>query len=125
MTRKVTRTASVPLQANTYAVDPSLVGRRVELRYDPEDLTRIDVYFEGKPAGLAVPFVIRRHVHPAVPQAKRPEPEPSGVDYLGLVASAHEEAAGTGTKIDFSQLQMFELEEAEELTEEALSGEAL
>ncbi len=106
VTRKVTRTATVPLEGNSYGVDPSLVGRRVELRYDPEDLSRIDVYIEGKPAGVATPFVIGRHTHRAVPQAKRPEPKPTGIDYLGLVAAAHEEAAGTGS-IDFSQLQMF------------------
>jgi len=106
VTRKVTRTATVPLEGNSYGVDPSLVGRRVELRYDPEDLSRIDVYIEGRPAGVATPFVIGRHTHRAVPQAKRPEPKPTGIDYLGMVASAHEEAAGTGS-IDFSQLQMF------------------
>ena len=39
VTRRVTRTATVPLEGNAYAVDPALVGRRVELRYDPEDLT--------------------------------------------------------------------------------------
>jgi len=33
--RRVTRTATVPLEGNAYAVDPALVGRRVELRYDP------------------------------------------------------------------------------------------
>ena len=94
--------------------DPSLVGRRVELRYDPEDLTRIDVYLEGRPAGVATPFVTRRHVHPSVPQAARPEPEQTGIDYLGLVAAAHEEAAGTGQKVDFAQLQIFEGENEEE-----------
>lgn len=107
VTRRVTRTATVPLEGNSYGVDPALVGRRVELRYDPEDLTRIDVYLDGRPAGVATPFVTRRHVHPAVPQAARPEPAATGVDYLGLVAAAHEEAAGTGSKIDFSQLGMF------------------
>jgi hypothetical protein len=35
VTRKVTRTATVPLEGNSYAVDPALTGRRVELRYDP------------------------------------------------------------------------------------------
>ena len=40
VTRRVTRTATVPLEGNAYAVDPALAGRRVELRYDPEDLTR-------------------------------------------------------------------------------------
>ena len=107
VTRKVTRTATVPLEGNSYAVDPALTGRRVELRYDPEDLSRIDVYLDGRPAGAAVPFVTRRHVHRAVPQAARPEPAPTGIDYLGLVAAAHEEDAGTGAKIDFAQLAMF------------------
>jgi putative transposase len=107
VTRKVTRTATVPLEGNTYGVDPALVARRVELRYDPEDLTRIDVYLDGRPAGVATPFVTRRHVHPAVPQAARPEPEATGIDYLGLVAAAHDEEAGTGAKIDFSQLPLF------------------
>jgi len=106
VTRKVTRTATVPLEGNSYAVDPALTGRRVELRYDPEDLTRIDVFLDGRPAGTATPFITRRHVHRAVPQAARPEPAPTGVDYLGLVAAAHDEEAGTGAKIDFAQLGM-------------------
>ena len=104
VTRRVTRTATVPLEGNAYAVDPALTGRRVELRYDPEDLTRIEVFLDGKPAGAATPFVTRRHVHRAVPQAARPDPAPTGIDYLGLVAAAHEEAAGTGAKIDFTAL---------------------
>jgi putative transposase len=104
VTRRVTRTATVPLEGNSYAVDPALTGRRVELRYDPEDLTRIDVWLDGKPAGAAVPFVTRRHVHRAVSQAARPEPAATGIDYLGLVAAAHDDEAGTGAKIDFTRL---------------------
>ena len=42
-------------------------------------------------------------MHRAVPQAARPEPDPTGIDYLGMVAAAHEEAAGTGAKIDFTR----------------------
>lgn len=104
VTRKVTRTATVPLEGNAYGVDPSLVGHRVELRYDPEDLTVIEVFLDGTPAGMARPFLTTRHVHRAVPQAARPDPTPTGIDYLGLVAAAHEQAAGTGAKIDFTQL---------------------
>jgi len=106
VTRKVTRTATVPLEGNAYAVDPALTGRRVELRYDPEDLSRLDVFLDGKPAGAAVPFVTRRHVHRAVPQATRPEPAATGIDYLGLVAAAHDNEAGTGATIDFARLAM-------------------
>ena len=69
MTRRVTRVATVPLEGNSYSVDPALTGRRVELRYDPEDLSRIEVFLDGQPAGAAVPFVIGRHVHRAVAPA--------------------------------------------------------
>jgi putative transposase len=90
--RRVTPTAAVSLAGNRYSVDPALVGRRVELRFDPEDLTRLDVYWEGRPAGQAVPFIIGRHVHRQVPQAQPPAPAPAtGVDYLGLVLAAHDE----------------------------------
>jgi putative transposase len=109
-TRKVTRTATVPLEGNSYSVDPALVGRRVELRFEPEELAKIEVYLDGKPAGVATPFVTSRHTHRAVPQAARPEPAETGIDYLGLVAAAHEEEAGIG-KIDFAQLAMFPVEE--------------
>jgi hypothetical protein len=50
---------------------------------------------DGRPAGAAVPFTVRRHVHRAVPQAARPEPAATGIDYLGLVAAAHDEEART------------------------------
>jgi len=99
LSRRVTKTATVSVLANRYAVDPALVGRYVELRFDPEDMSVIDVFYERVPVGQAVPFVIGRHVHPAVPQAKAPEPqrdEGPGIDYLGLVKLAEEQAQGGG-----------------------------
>jgi putative transposase len=99
MVRRVTKTATISLLANRYQVDPALIGRTVELRFDPEDLTRIDVFDRGVDAGVAIPFVIGRHVHPAVPQAAPPrpvDPEP-GIDYMGLVAAAHAETLGEGS----------------------------
>jgi putative transposase len=102
-TRRVTRTATVSLEGNTYSVNPALVGRRVELRYQPEDLSTIEVYLDGRPAGVAIPFVIGRHVAKAVSQAARPDPAAdTGIDYLGLVAAAHEaEVVGS---ISFAQI---------------------
>lgn len=91
VSRVVTRTASVSLAGNRYSVEPALVGRRVELRFDPEDLARIEVWHERRSFGAAVPFVIGRHVHRQVPQAApAPSPEPTGVDYLGLIEAAHD-----------------------------------
>ncbi len=92
--RRVTRTASVSLAGNNYKVDDALALRQVELRFDPEDLSRLEVYWEGRPMGHAVPFILGRHVHRQVPQAMPPTPsasaQPTGVDYLGLVLAAHE-----------------------------------
>jgi len=90
--RRVTSTASVSLAGNRYAVDPSLIGRRIELRFDPEDLTHLDVFCEGRPVGQAIPFIVGRHVHRQVPQAAPPTPAAStGIDYLGLVVAAYED----------------------------------
>jgi putative transposase len=90
--RRVSRTASVALAGQHYAVDPALVDCQVELRFDPNDLTRLEVYYEGRPFGGAAPFVIGRHVHRQVLPAPPPAAaEPTGVDYLGLVLAAHEE----------------------------------
>jgi putative transposase len=107
LSRRVTKTATVSLFANRYGVDPGLIGRYVELHFDPEDLAVIDVICEGQPAGRAVPFVIGRHVHKAVPQAMpehHDEPAP-GVDYLGLVRLAEEQAQGAG-QIAYRELQL-------------------
>ena len=100
VTRRVTKTATISLFANRYQVPAHLVGRAVEVRFDPEDLSQVDVYDNGALAGPAAPFVIGRHVHPAVPQAAPAPPEADagpGVDYLGLVAAAHVEAMGEGS----------------------------
>ena len=85
--RVVTKTASVSLFSNHYEVDPALVGAKVELVFDPFDLTEIEVRYQGRAMGRAVPRHIGRHVHPAARPEAAPEPKPSGIDYLGLVAA--------------------------------------
>ena len=89
-TRLVTKTATVSLLGNRYEVDQALVGRRVELRFDPYDLEVIEVHYAGRPCGHAVPHVIGRHVHPHAEEADE-EPRPvSGIDYLRLIETEHE-----------------------------------
>lgn len=90
--RRVATTATVSLVGNRYSVEPALVGRRVELRYDPEDMSVISVWCGGLAAGVATPFVLSQHTHPAVPQAARPPAPATGIDYLGMVLASHNEA---------------------------------
>ncbi|HEX6548637.1 MAG TPA: DDE-type integrase/transposase/recombinase [Candidatus Dormibacteraeota bacterium] len=108
--RKVSRTATVSLLGNRYQVDAALLGRQVELRYDPEDMSRITVHFQGRSAGQATPFHISHHVHPQVPQALPAAVEATGVDYLGMILSAHEDATREG--IAYRQLDLSRPEDA-------------
>ena len=107
LVRRVQKTATVSLLSNRYQVDPVLVGRNVELRFDPENLSKIEVYLNGLSVGEAVPFVIGRHVHPAVPQAA-PAPaaeDGPGIDYLALVEKAQRESLGEGS-ISYRELPL-------------------
>lgn len=87
--RAVTKTATISLHGNIYEVDAALVGRRVELVFDPFDLAEVSVRHAGQDMGTALPQVIGAHVHPA---AKPPAPAPApatGIDYLNLVRARH------------------------------------
>jgi putative transposase len=102
--RTVRKTATVSLHGSTYQVDPSLAGRKVELVFDPFDLTGIDVRWQGRPAGQAVPHVIGRHAHPkARPEQPVPAAPATGIDYMGLVDAAHDTRLA-GAAISFAGL---------------------
>jgi putative transposase len=89
--RTVSKTAVVSLHGNRYQVDPLLVGRRVELVFDPFDLTTLQVRADGADAGRALPHQITRHAHPKARPETPPQPPPptTGIDYLALVDLAH------------------------------------
>jgi len=89
-TRLVAKTATVSLHGNTYEVDSALVGRRVELVFDPFDLSDLQVRYQGRPMGAALGHQIGRHVHPGVKPEPSPNPAPpTGIDYLALVRDRH------------------------------------
>jgi putative transposase len=102
--RTVRKTATVALHGNTYQVDPSLTGRKVELIFDPFDLTVIEVRWQGRAAGQAVPHVIGRHAHPkARPEQPAPPAPVTGIDYMGLLDAAHDTRLA-GAAISFAGL---------------------
>jgi putative transposase len=105
--RRVAKTATVSLHGNRYQVEPELVGHKVELVFDPFDLTFLRVRLDGKDAGTAQPFQINRHSHPkARPESPAPAEEEmrvtTGIDYLHLVDTAH--SNHLGGKINYAGL---------------------
>jgi putative transposase len=92
--RVVAKTATIKLFGGVYETDPALAGRRVECVFDPFDLTRVEIRWNGKPYGLATPHQVTRHSHAkAKPEAPAAPPPATGIDYLGIIAAEHEQAA--------------------------------
>ena len=92
------------LHGNVYQVDPVLVGRAVELVFDPFDLADVEIRYRERSYGAATVFRIGRHSHPkARPEQIDPVPPPtSGIDYLRLINTAHD--AQLGERVNYSAL---------------------
>lgn len=103
--RTVRKTATVSLHSNTYEVDPALVGRRVELVFSPFAMNAIEVRYQDKSFGAAIPHVIRRHTHPKAKPETPPAPAPrTGIDYLRLVGEDHHAQFRTDQRINYHAL---------------------
>jgi putative transposase len=102
--RTVTRTATVSLHNNVYQVDPVLAGRKIELVFDPFDLSDVEVRHHDRSYGLATPFRIGRHAHPKArpEQPGTPAAPATGIDYLRLVDAAHD--AVLAQKVNYAAL---------------------
>jgi putative transposase len=84
--RKVRKTATVSFKGNRYTVPAYLRAKRVELRYDPFDLTRIEVWYNDTFLDLAEPEEILTTNDPDVDLDPVPKPSvDSGLDYLALL----------------------------------------
>lgn len=104
--RTVTRTATVSLHGNTFQVDAVLVGRKVELVFSPFDLETVEVRYQNKSHGKAIPHNITRHVHPKARAevAETPTPAATGIDYLTLTAQTHHEQIRADRRIGYDAL---------------------
>jgi putative transposase len=89
--RKVTKTATFSFKRNRYRVADYLRGRTVELRYDPFDLSRIEVWFQDTFLQIAELDRLVTTVHPDVTPDPLPVvPPDTGLDYLALLRTERE-----------------------------------
>jgi putative transposase len=90
--RQVTKTATVSFQGNRYRVPDYLRGRTVELRYDPFDLSRLELWFQDTFLQPVQPDHLVNPVHPEVKPDPSPPPPPAntGLDYLALLRAEHD-----------------------------------
>lgn len=89
-TRKADKTGCISLFGNTYEIAAHLARERITLRYDPYDLSEIQVYLNGERQANAIPVRLQRQRHRAVEPAQPPAPA-TGLNYLALAKKAHQE----------------------------------
>ena len=107
--RKVRRNATISLQNNIYQVDPALAGQTIELRFDPFDLSHVDLYLETRHLGTATVTVQNRQRHLKVERLATDPPDPpkpqSSLDFLAALRQEYhdqqQQALGT---LHFSHL---------------------
>lgn len=104
--RTVAKTATVSINKNRYEVDAHLVGRKVSLRFDPFDLSSIEVFFRGESFGQAKPHVLRSHTHTAAKKPVEEDRPKTGIDYLACLRDEHE--ASLYRQISYSEIEMEE-----------------
>jgi putative transposase len=96
--RKVQRDATIALQGNRYQVEPQWVGRTLELRFDPFDLSQMELYLDGQALGLATVLTQTRQRHLAVARAvtdpPEPPPVPASLDFLAALRAEHQVQQG-------------------------------
>jgi len=94
-TRKVRKDGCIELQGNTYQVDPTFAGRKLELRFDPFNLAHIELFFGGNSFGLATVIQQGREKHIAVERLATQAPQPpkpkSALDYLAALRAEYQE----------------------------------
>jgi putative transposase len=84
-TRSVDKASCVKLDGNVYEVDATLATKRIQLRYDPFDLTAVQVWWEDKRYSDAKPIELsrKRKKKPDEP-APQPQEQEESLSFLQL-----------------------------------------
>jgi len=103
-TRTVDKTGCIRLDGNTYEVDLELCKKRVQLRYDPFDLTTIQVWYDGaRYADATVVDLSRPYDRRVTPEPTALTVEPDGqVAFLDL-AEQKRQAQWTNEEISYAK----------------------
>ena len=70
-----------------YPVGATLARRQIEVRYDPENLVEIEIWYEGRMAERVTPFVVGRHRRVHIEVTPRVPVVPTG-DWLAHLVEA-------------------------------------
>ena len=101
-TRSVSKTGILAIDTNLYEVDPFLCGKKVDVLFDPYDLSSgIQVFFDGWQYADAIPAKLHRHSKKGFDREHVEGPSPTGLNFLEQLA---QEELSQKQSINFSAL---------------------
>jgi putative transposase len=81
--RLVRRDSTFMLRGQFYEAPPQFTGQTIEVRFDPLDLSQVEIYWEGEAQALARP--VDAVVNAQLPSRKpvpAPAPQPTGINFV-------------------------------------------
>src|ERR1700747_2571862 len=86
LNRVVRRDSTFMLRGRFYEVPPQFAGQTIEVRFDPLDLSQVEIYFAGEAQAVARP--VDAVINARLPSRKAlpaPAPEPTGINFVELL----------------------------------------
>jgi putative transposase len=92
--RLVRRDSTFKLRGQFYEAPPHLEGETMEVRFDPLDLSQVEIYFRGEAQGMARPVdaVVNAQL-PSIKSVAVPSPEPTGINFVELLEQKHRQVS--------------------------------
>ena len=90
--RLVRRDSTFRLRRQFYEAPAHLVGQTIEVRFDPLDLSQVEIYFQGQLQGMARPVdAVLNAKLPSSKSTPAPAPEPTGINFVELLQKKKDE----------------------------------
>jgi transposase InsO family protein len=92
--RLVRRDSTFLLDGRFYEAPPPLHGETIEVRFDPLDLSQVEIYFQGEAQGVARPVdaVVNAQL-PSSKSAPASPPKLTGINFVELLQQKHQPAS--------------------------------
>jgi len=86
LNRLARRDSTFLLRGYFYEAPSHLAGKTIEVRFDPLDLSQVEIYFQGQAQGLGrlVDAVVNAKL-PSCKPVPSPTPEPTGINFVELL----------------------------------------
>lgn len=98
LNRLVRRDSTFKLRGQFYEAPPQFEGETIEIRFDPLDLSQLEIYVQGEARGMARP--VDAVVNAQLPSLKSvpaaPSLEPTGINFVELLEQKHRQVSAGG-----------------------------